>query len=67
MHYAHGTIVDFVHGGSTAFIDWVMTGVSLCCWGEFILSCSTQPGNLVSVSEEGKITVRMPSGVKSAG
>ncbi|EER17286.1 glucosylceramidase, putative, partial [Perkinsus marinus ATCC 50983] len=51
MHYAHGTIVDFVHGGSTAFIDWVMTG----------------PGNLVSVSEEGKITVRMPSGVKSAG
>ncbi|KAF4654992.1 hypothetical protein FOL47_009641, partial [Perkinsus chesapeaki] len=26
MHYAHGTIVDFVYGGSTAFLDWTMTG-----------------------------------------
>ncbi|KAF4733838.1 hypothetical protein FOZ63_013513 [Perkinsus olseni] len=27
MHYVHGTIVDFVHGGSTVFLDWSMAGV----------------------------------------
>ncbi|KAF4652723.1 hypothetical protein FOL47_010893, partial [Perkinsus chesapeaki] len=26
VHYAHGTIVDFVYGGSSAFVDWAMTG-----------------------------------------
>ncbi|KAF4708454.1 hypothetical protein FOZ62_027487 [Perkinsus olseni] len=26
MHYVHGTIVDFVHGGSTVFMDWSMAG-----------------------------------------